>query len=169
MIVIIGILATLSTATFSSMQAKARDKQREAFVRNGQQIVLGSQTGVENPDYRMGGDDVSSVVDGMLQELREQGYNLPIAENGIGYYLFLQSSDITTDLAQRFMLFSCQQDKLGSTTGDARDVGYLSGNADLNSAITDANARAACGDTPTDPVLNTGWACINLSDRALCS
>lgn len=168
-IVIIGLLATISTATFGSTTAKARDKQRQSFVRNGQQIILASQTTGGVADYRLGANTVEGIVDNFKAELASQGYQLPIAQNNIGYYYFLQSLDITNTAAQGFMLFSCQQDKLGSTTGDARDVGFLSGNSDLLAAITSEDARAACANPPIDPTVIAGWTCINLSSGLECS
>lgn len=168
-IVIIGILATISTATFGSTTAKAKDKQRQSFVRNGQQIILASQTNGGVADYRLGANTITGIVDNFNAELGKQGYDLPIAQNNIGYYYFLLSPNITTTAAQGFMLFSCQQDKLGATTGEARDVAFLSGNSDLLAAITDANARAACAETPIDPTVEAGWTCINLSSGLECS
>ena len=168
-IVIIGILATLATVTFSSSQKKARDTQRQAFVRNGQQILLGSQTNGGMADYRLGGDSASSITTAFKNELAKQGYAIPITQNSIGFYLFLETTDITATDAERFMLFSCQEDELGSAVGAANDIGFLSGNADWSDPITDVNARLACAENPSDPSVNAGWVCINLSTEAECS
>lgn len=168
-IVIMGLLASLAVIPFLSAQNKARDQQRKTFVRNGQQILLGSQTTGGNVDYRMGGEDVGEVVDGLIDAFKEQGYDLPIPQNGIGYYLFLNTTDLVNDPAEQFVIFSCQQDKLGSTGEEVEDMSFISGNADIVDAITEANIRTACDKDPSDPVVNSGWSCIDLSDKALCS
>lgn len=168
-IVIIGILATLTTATYTNTQKKARDTQRQTFVQQGRRILISEQLGNTIQDYRLGGVDVSGVTANIIKSLSDDGYQLPIPENDIGYYVFLQTTDITAEEAQAFMLFSCKIEKLGATTGAVKDVAFISGVSDANSAITDENARNACGTTTTDPVVNFGWTCINLSTGAACS
>ena len=86
-IVIIGILATVSTATFSNTIGKARDVERTAAVKQVSQIIEGESLGVSGEQrYFFGGAGLRSV-------LEKHGYNMPAAKNDICYYIFAALND----------------------------------------------------------------------------
>lgn len=96
-IVIIGILATVSTATFSGNLAKARDAQRVTAV--NQMAKLIESNGVGRDYYDWGGNGTNiyeddeakyTYTDVDLKTLfTENGYELPPAENNICYLFSL--------------------------------------------------------------------------------
>lgn len=160
-IVIIGILATISTATFSGYFRKARDTERQTFVRNAQQILIAEQVSSDTPNYS--GYTTATIT----TALETQGYGLLDEGNSIEAYFI---SDATA--SSEFLVVVCKEDTL-ATASTVNDV-FSAGTAPLEIAaaptgtttsfsMTAANLTAWCTTASGDaaPVLSVGNSTTN--------
>lgn len=80
-IVIIGILATISTATFQNYLAKANDVARQAAIEQMADIIMASQVGISPLAYDdLNNDSVLDVSDDntpFVALMNQQGYSIP--------------------------------------------------------------------------------------------
>lgn len=98
-IVIIGILATISTATFSGYFAKARDVERGIFVSTGKKILINTSTDGIPPIY----SDYASV----RNLFEAQGFDYLNEKNKLPI-LFIADPEY-------FLFIGCKEDALGET------------------------------------------------------
>ena len=182
-IVIIGILATISTATFSGYFRKARDTERQTFVRNAQQIAIAALVSADTPDYDFGGADAAATEANFKAELATQGYDVPAAKNSVNYYYAINGAPngtATAVAASEFIVFSCIEDNAGVNIADTVDPSehvFSAGSVSFSPADTPAagevrinNMDAFCGDdTAAAPTVTTengttdvSWTVIDL-------
>ncbi len=84
-IVIMGILATISTATFSSYFAKARDAKRISAVQSLKMLIQVDSASNWNNDRYVYVEDGASEGSKLSNLLDKNDYRMPEGENGICY------------------------------------------------------------------------------------
>lgn len=127
-IVIIGILATLSTATFSGYFKKARDMERQTFVRNVQQIIMADNLTEDSPDYSTK-YDTTAKVESLLQD---QGYDLLEEKNSIEAFLLTTTEEVYKN---QFLVIACREENEGFLSAEAATDGsdfFFAGTAGFN-------------------------------------
>ena len=167
-IVIIGILATISTATFSGYFRKARDTERQTFVRNAQQIAIAALVSADTPDYDFGGADAAATEANFKAELATQGYDVPAAKNSVNYYYAINGAPngtATAVAASEFIVFACKEDTLGDATAaddEPAPVAFFAGSVPLvandSPSVGDTYVNAiqtACAAAPAAPAITT--------------
>ena len=110
-IVIIGILATISTATFGEYQKKARDTEREVFIQNVKKILIASQLESDAADYDLGGADAAGTETALINLLDNQGYKVPSSKSGIEYFYAINGTpngSTSTVAADSYALWACK-------------------------------------------------------------
>lgn len=109
-IIILGILATISTATFSGYFKKARDVERETFIENASYLMQASQINQEIPLAPESGDALKNILEGY-------GATVPTTKNNIPYVYGKKTTNDTD-----YVLFTCRE---GANAQNKFD-GYIS-------------------------------------------
>lgn len=173
--VIIGVLATLSVSTFAGYLARAKDTERQVFVRELHRLLLRNRVNDVFSDYRLGGTVAVDIQNTLKNELFKIGFRSDDIhpKEGISYYYFLKTSDLVNDSADDFFVFACRQAELGATAGTVKDVAYVAGTIVPGSevgvtGISDANARTVCGNVPlvvdNGTHVESGWTAVEIVD-----